>query len=66
MGTGSKAFGEGSGGDDKSGFHGNFMTFVKEFLNEHRLRNLPLRSFRGSGFNILFQNAASIFSFIIK
>jgi len=59
--TGSKAFGEGSGGDDKSGCHGNFMTFVKEFLNEHRLRNLPLRSFRDSRFNILFQNAASIF-----
>lgn len=52
MRTGSKAFGEGSGGDDKSGCHGNVMTFVKEFLNEHRLRNLPFRSFRGSKLQI--------------
>jgi hypothetical protein len=59
--TASKAFGEGSGGDDKSGCQGNFKLFVKEFLTQHRMKRVPLRSFRGTRFNILFQNASTIF-----
>lgn len=46
--TASKAFGEGSGGDEKSGCQGKFKLFVKEFLTEHRMKSVPLRSFRGS------------------
>jgi hypothetical protein len=57
-----EAFGEGSGGDDKSGCQGNFKLFVKEFLTQHRMKSVPLRSFRGTPFNILFQNASAIFS----
>ena len=59
--TASKAFGEGSGGDEKSGCQGPFKTFVKEFLDLHKLRGVPLRSFRGTRFNILFQNAGALF-----
>lgn len=59
--TASKAFGEGSGGDEKSGCRGKFKLFVKEFLTEHRMKSVPLRSFRGSRFNILFQNASAYF-----
>ena len=59
--TASKAFGEGSGGDEKSGCQGPFKVFVKEFLNQHKMRTVPLRSFRGARFNVLFDNAATVF-----
>ncbi|CAG2211921.1 unnamed protein product [Mytilus edulis] len=59
--TASKAFGEGSGGDEKSGCQGKFKTFAAEFLREHGMKTVPLRSFRGSRFNILFHNASSAF-----
>jgi len=57
----SKAFGVGSGGDEKSGCQGNFKTFASEFLQEHGMRSVPLRSYRGTRFNILFSNAAAVF-----
>ncbi|CAG2242439.1 unnamed protein product [Mytilus edulis] len=44
--TASKAFGEGSGGDEKSGCQGKFKTFAAEFLREHGMKTVPLRSFR--------------------
>ncbi len=59
--TASKAFGVGSGGDEKSGCQGNFKTFASEFLQEHGMRYVPLRSYRGARFNILFSNAAAVF-----
>ena len=59
--TASKAFGEGSGSDDKSGCQGYFKLFVKEFLTQHRMKSVSLHSFRGTRFNILFQNAFAIF-----
>ena len=54
----SKAFGEGSGGDEKSG---SFKTYVNTFLRQYKFKSLPLRSYRGARFNILFQNAAAVF-----
>jgi hypothetical protein len=57
----SKAFGEGSGGDEKSGCQGPFRTYINDFLHENGLKSVPLKSFRGSRFNILFSNAASVY-----
>ena len=59
--TASKAFGEGSGGDEKSGCHGTFKVFSKDFLNQHGFKSVPLKSYRGARFNILFHNAAVVF-----
>ena len=59
--TASKAFGEGSGGDEKSGCQGSFKTYVNTFLRQYKFKSLPLRSYRGARFNILFQNAAAVF-----
>ncbi|XP_053372789.1 uncharacterized protein LOC128546365 [Mercenaria mercenaria] len=59
--TASKAFGEGSGADEKSGCQGSFRTFSKDFLQENGLKSMPLKSYRGSRFNILFNNAATLF-----
>ncbi|WAR31188.1 hypothetical protein MAR_033730 [Mya arenaria] len=59
--TASKAFGEGSGGDQKSGCQGPFQTFVEDFLKEKNLNSVPLKSYRGSRFNILFSNACCCF-----
>ena len=38
----SKAFGEGSGGDEKSGCQGPFRTYVNDFLHENGLKSVPL------------------------
>ena len=59
--TASKAFGEGSGADEKSGCQGTFKLFAKDFLIRHGFKSVPLKSYRGSRFNILFQNAAAVF-----
>ena len=59
--TASKAFGEGSRGDEKSGCQGPFKVFVKEFLSQQKMRTVPPRSFRGARFNVLFDNAATVF-----
>ena len=59
--TAAKAFGEGSNGDEKSGCQGNFKIFAREFLAQNNLKSVPLRSYRGSRFNILFANAAAVF-----
>jgi len=59
--TASKAFGEGNGGDEKSGCQGPFKIFVKDFLSDKKLNSVPLKSYRGSRFNILFSNAASVY-----
>lgn len=59
--TASKAFGVGSGGDEKSGCQGQFRTFASDFLREHGMRSVPLKSYRGTRFNILFSNAAVVF-----
>lgn len=57
----SKAFGEGSEGDQKSGCQGSFKTYAKDFLQDKKLKSVPLKSYRGSRFNILFSNAASVY-----
>jgi E1A/CREB-binding protein len=49
------------GGDDKSGCHKVFLEFVKPFLSSHGIRTLPLTTFRGNRFNVLFENAAPIY-----
>lgn len=61
--TATKAFGEGSGGDEKRGCQGNFRAYVGEFLRQNQLRSVPLRAFRGSRFNVLFSKCkCSVFS----
>ncbi|XP_072171738.1 uncharacterized protein [Diadema setosum] len=55
----SKAFAR--GGSDKAGVHGPFKTFCKPFLEESRMKTLPIIPFRGSRFNILFFNAGFIY-----
>ena len=53
--TASKAFS--SGGDEKSGCHLPFVTFISDYLRAHKIRSLKLVPFRGNRFNILFHNA---------
>lgn len=61
MRTASKAFGVGSGGDEKSGCQGQFKLYAAEFLRENSMKTVPLRSYRGTRFNILFYNSACVF-----
>ena len=57
--TASKAFA--AGGDDKSGCFGPFRRYVTPFLKQKKLYSVPLVPYRGSRFNILFENAACVF-----
>ena len=41
--------------------HGPFNAYVKPFLREKKMSSLPLQPYRGSRFNILFENAAHVF-----
>jgi len=59
--TASKAFSSGSAADEKSGCQGPFREFIKDFLKENKLHALPLKPYRGSRFNILFENASAIY-----
>ena len=54
-----KALAEGA--DEKSGCHGSFLEYVRPTLLEDGFRRLPLEPFHGNRFNIIFQNAASVF-----
>ena len=58
-----KCFGVGSGGDEKSGCQEDFDTYIANFLKPKGLKYVPLKSYRGSRFNILFSNACSVFFF---
>ena len=49
------------GGDEKSGCHGSFLDFMRPSLRENGFNRLPIEPFRGNRFNILFQNASSVF-----
>ena len=49
------------GGDKKSGCHGTFLEYMRPKLRDDGFHSLPLEPFRGNRFNILFQNAASVF-----
>ena len=51
----------GGGGDEKSGCQGDFNTYITNFLKTKGLKYVPLKSYRGSRFNILFSNACSVF-----
>lgn len=51
-------------GDAKSGCHGPFMTFIKDFLKENGMQSLPLTPFKGNRFNILFHNAGILYFFM--
>ena len=44
------------GGDEKSGCHGTFLEYMRPKLRDNGFHSLPLEPF-----NILFQNAASVF-----
>ena len=57
--TSCKAFA--AGADEKSGVFSNFIVYVRPFLKENSMRSLPIVQFRGSRFNILFQNASGVF-----
>lgn len=57
--TAAKAFAPGA--DEKSGCYGQFIIFIQEFLKHHKLRAIPLESFRGSRFNILFSVAMGVY-----
>ena len=60
--TATKAFGEGSGGDQKSGCQGHFKCFVHDFLRENNLRSVPFRAFRGLRLTFCFQMQVVCFS----
>ena len=57
--TASKAFAR--GGSEQAGVHGQFKVYCKGFLEEHKMKSLPLVPFRGNRFNILFFNAAFVY-----
>ena len=57
--TASKAVAQ--GGDEKSGCHGSYMEYMRPHLKANGFYSLPLEPFRGNRFNIVFQNAASLF-----
>ena len=59
--TACKAFARGA--DEKSGCHGPFSSFVKPVLKQYMMHSLPLTPYRGSRFNILFENASYMFFF---
>ena len=59
--TATKCFGQGSGGDKKSGCQGKLRTYISDFMHEHHLQSVPLRAYKGSRFNILFSNACSVY-----
>lgn len=48
-------------GDQKSGCHGAFVTFVTDFLKSNKLLGLPLQPLKGNRFNILFSNAGHVY-----
>ncbi len=50
-----------AGADEKNGVYGYFIAFVRAFLRQHNLHSLPIVPFRGSRFNISFDNAAGLF-----
>ena len=50
-----------AGADEKNGVYGYFIAFVRAFLRQHNLHSLPIVPFRGSRFNISFDNAAGVF-----
>ena len=45
--TASKAFGSGSGVDEKYGCQGQFKVFIKDFLKQHKLHSVPINTYRG-------------------
>ena len=49
------------GADEKSGKYKDFTTFVKVFLQQHKLHSIPLEEFHGNRFNILFESAAGLY-----
>ena len=49
------------GADDKSGCFGPFSLYVKPFLKASTLYSLHLLPYRGSRFNILFENASGVY-----
>ncbi|WAR06009.1 LOW QUALITY PROTEIN: hypothetical protein MAR_021378 [Mya arenaria] len=49
-------------GDPKSGCHGNFLTFISDFLKEHNM-SFPLQPLKGNIFNILFTNLGHVYYF---
>ena len=51
----------GRGGNAKCGKYGDFKEVVAEFLKESGLRSLPIQPYHGNRFNILFENAVSLF-----
>ena len=59
--TASKAFAAGTGGDEKSGCQGPFRTYVQDFLKKHNMVTVPIKTYRGNRFNILFENASTLY-----
>ena len=57
--TACKAFAMGA--DDKSGCFGAFNLHMKPVLKEHCMHSLPILPYRGTRFNILFENASGVF-----
>ena len=51
------------GGDEKTGCHGQFLTYINQRLKDNHMHSFPLTPFRGSRFNILFHNAAVVYFF---
>ena len=55
----SKAFARGGG--DKNGVQQQFKSYLNNFLDQHKMRRLPLERFSGNRFNILFSSASNVF-----
>lgn len=48
------------GADEKSGKHRDFVLYANDFLHENDMLNLPVETFHGNRFNILFESAAAV------
>ena len=57
--TACKAFARGA--DEKNGVHAPFQAHIKSFLDENKMKSIPLVPYRGNRFNILFENAGNVF-----
>lgn len=59
--TACNAFASSRGADEKSGCQGPFRAFIGDFLKDNNIHSLPLKPYRGARFNVLFENASTVY-----
>ena len=48
------------GADEKNGIHAPFQAHIRSFLDENKMKSIPLVPYPGNRFNILFENAGNV------